>query len=82
MAERQFLDMDKSIRNWLEKKLLQLEREDLQSRHLRRGSPYFVEEVGQFRIVFKVREDLKQKRIVFVGDHKAYEQWYREQDTI
>jgi len=33
------------------------------------------------KIGFKVREDLKQKRILFVGDHKAYERWFKAQET-
>ncbi len=76
MAERLFLALDNSVKERIEKKLEQLRRDDLPSRHLKHGLPHFVAEVGQYRIAFLVRHDLRQKRILFVGDHKAYEQWY------
>ncbi|MEW5955732.1 MAG: hypothetical protein AB1626_04330 [Candidatus Micrarchaeota archaeon] len=75
-AEKQFYNLDKSIQERIVKKLKQLERDGLPSRHLQHGVPVFVEEVGQYRIVFKLRQDLKQKRVVFIGDHKQYEKWY------
>ncbi len=75
-AKKQFLKLDKSIRLEIEKKLKQLERDDLKSRHLERGLPVFTEEVGQYRIVFAVDEQLKQKHVVFMGKHKDYEKWY------
>lgn len=76
-AAKQFLRLDKAIQVKIAKKLKRLEGKDARSRHLGHGLPVFVEEVGQYRIVFKTREDLKQKRIVFIGDHKEYEKWYR-----
>lgn len=78
-AREMFLALDKSIRNHLEKKLLQLTREDLNARHLEHGKPFFVAEVGQYRIAFKVREELREKRIIYVGDHKDYDKWCRQQ---
>ena len=76
-AETQFHSLEGGVREKISKKLEQLQRGDMQSRHLKHGIPVFVEEVGQYRIVFKTRDDLKQKRVVFVGDHKHYEKWYR-----
>jgi len=80
-AARQLSRLDKTARDKIAKKLAWLEREDAESRHLRRGLPVFVEEVGGYRIVFKTRADLKQKRVVFVGNHKEYERWYKGQLT-
>ena len=72
-----FLELDKTLKEQIAKKLKQLERDDLQSRHFKHGVPVFVEEVSQYRIVFKKIEEGKQKRVVFIGDHKEYEKWYR-----
>lgn len=74
-ALESFLSLDKSIRDRIEKKLKQLENKEVASRHLQHGVPVFVEEIGQYRIVFKTREDLKEKRVYFIGDHKAYQKW-------
>ncbi len=80
-AEDRYAGLDKSLRFQIDKKLSKMERDELVFRHLKRGLPFFVEEAGGYRIAFKVREDLKQKRILFIGDHKEYEWWYREQET-
>ena len=69
-AEAQFLELDKSIRIYIAKKLKQLTRYDFKSRHLKHGSPFFVEEIGQHRIRFYIEEEKKEKWIEFVGDHK------------
>jgi len=78
-AERTLGKMDKSVRQRILKKAIQLESDDSTSRHLRHGLPYFVEEVGGYRIAFAIRD--KQKLVLFVGDHKQYERWYRGQGT-
>ena len=77
-AERLFLTLDNSVRKRIEKKLEQLARDDLPSRHLKHGSPHYVAEVGQYHIAFLIRQDLGQKRILFLGDHKSYERWFRD----
>jgi mRNA-degrading endonuclease HigB of HigAB toxin-antitoxin module len=46
-------------------------------RHLRKVS-FFVDEVGQYRIVYRVFKDTKRVRFYFVGNHKEYEKWYRQ----
>ncbi len=79
-AKEDYWALDYSVRLRIEKKLLQLGRVDLTSRHLRHGSPHFVAEVGQYRIAYKILDDRMIKRVMFVGDHKAYERWYRERD--
>jgi len=76
-AERMLGRMDKPVRQRILKKAIQLENDDTTSRHLRHGAPCFVEEVGGYRMAFVISG--KQKRILFVGDHKQYERWYRGQ---
>ena len=76
-AENNFSKLDKSNRKIILKKLLQLETKAT-SRHLKRGLSFFVEEVKQYRIAFKVDEKVKIKDIYFIGTHKQYEKWYME----
>ncbi|MDE1825589.1 MAG: hypothetical protein KGH61_04490 [Candidatus Micrarchaeota archaeon] len=45
-------------------------------RHLKK-SLFFVDEVGQYRIVYRILED-NIVRFYFVGTHKEYEKWYRQ----
>lgn len=47
------------------------------ARHLRHGLPFFVVESGQLRVCFE--EDRRKRIIVFAGNHKQYEKWYRNQ---
>jgi mRNA-degrading endonuclease RelE of RelBE toxin-antitoxin system len=47
-------------------------------RHLRRGLPYFVDEVGQGRIVGEMNGDTLYVLRCFAR-HKDYEDWYRGQ---
>jgi len=70
-----FRELDQSVREKVLSKLEQL-RGRHPSRHLQHGLPFFVEEVGQYRICFKVDEGEKVKIFFFVGDHKEYEKWY------
>jgi len=72
-ATKQFLKLDKSIRMLVSKKLTQLELK-LFSRHMKKGLPFFVEEVGQYRIAFEEGKDLR--TIQFIGTHKEYKKWY------
>jgi mRNA-degrading endonuclease RelE of RelBE toxin-antitoxin system len=70
--EGRLLAMDKPLRERLIKRILRM-RDEPPGRHLLRGFPFFVEEVGQYRIIYTVADDLK--KIHFVGDHKEYERW-------
>lgn len=56
------------------KKLTRLE-EDKQRRHLYYGCPYFVEEVGQYRITYELIESKKVIIVGFIGKHKDYDNW-------
>jgi len=40
------------------------------------SSHYHVEEVGGYRIAYKLDAERRVKKIEFVGDHKQYEEWY------
>ena len=40
------------------------------------GLTAFVEESGQYRIIYTCRE--QQKTILFIGDHKNYEKWFKK----
>lgn len=39
---------------------------------------FFVDEVGQYSIVYRVFKDSKEVRFYFAGDHKDYEKWYKQ----
>ncbi len=70
-----FKDFDSTVQLQVMNKIQQL-KTPRQHRHLKHGKPYFVEESGGYRIVFKVNENAKTKTIRFVGTHKQYEKWY------
>ena len=53
-------------------------KQPLQSRGLH-SLRYQVEEVGQHRIAFEVDERARTKSIYFIGNHKQYEKWYKNQ---
>ena len=66
------LDKTMQLRVW--KKIQQL-KHLTGSRHLKQGFPYFVSDIGQYRLCYKINEAKKLKTIYFVGDHKQYEKW-------
>ncbi|MDE1850787.1 MAG: hypothetical protein KGH54_03275 [Candidatus Micrarchaeota archaeon] len=73
-AEDQLLALDKSIRYRMLKRIKKMENE-LPGRHLKHGLQFFVEDVGQYRLVYKC---LKNNKIIyFIGLHKEYEKWFR-----
>jgi len=49
-----------------------------QKRHLGGGAKYFVDEIGQYRILYMVFEERQEVRFFFVGNHKEYEKWYKQ----
>ena len=55
-------------------KRIQRLKADEKARHLKRGLPYFVIDVGQYRIGFI--EEKGTRTIAFVGNHKQYQKWY------
>lgn len=48
-----------------------------QKRHLKKLS-FFVDEIGQYRIVYRIFDENKRVRFYFVGNHKEYEKWYKK----
>jgi len=75
-AEEAFLGLDKAVRTRIAKKTLQLERDGFASRHLKFSLPFFVEEIGGYRLVFETLETEKKKIVIFVGSHQAYQKCY------
>ncbi|MBI5036660.1 hypothetical protein HZC09_04940 [Candidatus Micrarchaeota archaeon] len=73
--DEHFKKFDLSVKQQIWKKILRLQRA-LKHRHLKHGNPCFVEKAGGYRIAFRVDEEGKTKKVVFVGDHKQYEKWY------
>lgn len=47
-------------------------------RHLSGGAKFFVGEIGQYRIVYRIFEENKTVRFYFVGNHREYEKWYSQ----
>ncbi len=48
-----------------------------QKRHLKKSANYFVDEIGQSRIIYRIFEQQKEVRFYFIGNHKEYEKWYK-----
>ena len=72
--KRALMGMDKTIRERIIKRIARM-RNEPPGRHLRLGLDYFVEQVGQYRIIYII--DDNRKEVYFIGDHKEYERWYR-----
>ena len=68
-----FSKMDSSLQKMLWKRIQKL-KTLTKARHLKRGLPYFVVEVGQYRIDFI--EERGTRTVAFVGNHKQYQKWY------
>jgi mRNA-degrading endonuclease RelE of RelBE toxin-antitoxin system len=69
-----FKKLDKSMKGRVWKKILQL-KGPLPARHLKKGLDFYVSEIGQYRLCYKMDENRMAKTIYFVGDHKEYEKW-------
>lgn len=70
----QFECLAPAIKERVAKKLKQI-LNGLPGRHLKHGSNFFVEEIGQYRICYISDEKKKIRCFCFVGDHKEYEKW-------
>jgi hypothetical protein len=75
--DRHFEKFDNATQQRILKKLGQM-KQPLQGRGLI-ASKIAVEEVSQYRIAFYQNEQSHRKEIHFVGNHKQYEKWYKEQ---
>lgn len=49
-----------------------------QKRHLKSRAKYFVDEIGQYSILYMVFEERQEVRFYFVGNHKEYEKWFKQ----
>lgn len=49
-----------------------------QKRHLKKGADYFVDQIGQYRIVYRIFEERKAVKFYFIGNHKDYEKWFKQ----
>lgn len=74
--DKYFSKLDNSEKERIWKKIMQLK--TLQKiRHLKHGLPFFVLESGQYRVAFEEKQKIRE--IMFAGNHKQYEKWYKDQ---
>jgi len=73
-----FNDLPRDMQERTVKKVRQI-LSGLPGRHLKHGLDFFVEEMGQYRICYKSLENSRIRRFYFVGNHKEYEKWIKEQ---
>lgn len=69
-----FAKFDNSVKIRILKALERLKSKQT-TKHLEHGLPFFVEEVGNYRIAFKHDSGSNVKEVYFVGDHKQYDAW-------
>ncbi len=69
-----FGKLDNSVKKQIMKKVMQLQN-PLPARHLKFGLDFYVEDVGQYRICYKIDETRQAKVFYFAGTHKEYEKW-------
>lgn len=74
--DRHYSKLDFSEKEKIWKKIQQLKMLE-KARHLKHGLPFFVLETGQHRICFEEKQ--KTRTIMFAGNHKQYQKWYKEQ---
>lgn len=75
-ADEALRRLDRGVQIRIYKKLYQLARPELVSRHLKHGKPHFVEEIGGYRIAYLQDDKKMERHVVFIGTHKEYEGWY------
>lgn len=69
--------LDNAIKEHVAKKIKKI-LEFPEKRHLKKGARFFVDEIGQNRIVYRVFEENKEVRFYFIGNHKEYEKWFKQ----
>lgn len=72
-----FENLDPTIKERVAKKIKKI-LEFPMKRHLGHGTRFFVDEVGQYRILYRVFDEKEEVRFYFVGNHKEYEKWYKQ----
>ena len=71
-----FNGLDSAIKERIAKKIQKII-EFPKKRHLSQKAKFFVDEVGQHRILYRVFNETNEVRFYFVGNHKEYEKWYK-----
>ncbi len=74
--EKYFCILSEEIKIRVIKKIKYLSEHPKSQRHLKFGLQYFVSELGQYRITYKIFESENKIMFYFVGTHKEYEKWY------
>lgn len=46
-------------------------------RHMEGNAKFFVDKVGQYRLTYRIFENILLVKFYFVGKHKEYEKWYK-----
>ena len=72
---RYFEPLDEGIKVRVAKKIGKILNYPIK-RHLKK-SLFFVDELGQYRVIYRVFDDDKIVRFYFAGTHKEYEKWYK-----
>lgn len=72
-----FAKLDDIIKERVAKRIKKL-LEFPKKRHLSQKANFFVDEVGQHRILYRVFDETNEVRFYFVGNHKEYEKWYKQ----
>jgi len=78
IAKKQYECLDNSIKQEVKKKLIKLTEREKKRRHLRFGEPYFVDEVGQYRIIYEIIDTEIVILVLFIGKHSDYEKYLRK----
>ncbi len=72
-----FAKLDDTIKERIAKKIKKI-LEFPKKRHLGQKANFFVDEVGQHRIIYRVFNETNEVRFYFVGNHKEYKRWYKQ----
>ncbi len=72
-----FNSLDSTIKEHVAKKISKI-LEFPKKRHLGQRARFFVDEAGQYRILYRIFDETNEVRFYFVGNHKEYEKWYKQ----
>ncbi|MEK6972679.1 MAG: hypothetical protein AABW72_01400 [archaeon] len=71
-----FNALDNAIKGHVAKKIRKI-LEFPKKRHLGQKAKFFVDEIGQHRVIYRVFDETNEVRFYFVGNHKEYERWHK-----
>ncbi|MFH1588448.1 MAG: type II toxin-antitoxin system RelE/ParE family toxin [Candidatus Diapherotrites archaeon] len=72
-----FSKLDNTLKERVVKKISKII-EFPKKRHLGKKAKFFVDEIGQHRIIYRVFDETNEIRFYFVGSHKEYEKWFKQ----